>query len=71
MEKLHSYQGWTGRFHEWRDGLRERFANYKETSITETLIELVKNGIRADDPENRSANNEDYSHIYRLVGCHL
>lgn len=67
MEKLHSYQGWTGRFHEWRDSLRERYASYKEQPIKETLIELVKNGIRADDSENRTDNEEDYSHVYRFV----
>lgn len=67
MEKLHSYQGWTGRFHEWRDSLREWYGNCKDKPIKDTLIELVKNGIRADDAENGSPATQDYSHVYRLV----
>lgn len=63
MEKLHSYQGWTGRFHEWRDSIRQKYSTWKE-SHPETGIELIKKVIKRED--NRSINTEnDYSHVYR------
>ncbi|XP_055585955.1 proton-associated sugar transporter A [Uranotaenia lowii] len=30
MEKLHGYQGWTGRLHEFKDSVREKHAAWKE-----------------------------------------
>lgn len=61
MEKLHSYQGWTGRLHEWRDSLRERYANYKDTPISESIMELARNMVKTDNSQ------DDYSHICRFV----
>lgn len=58
MEKLHSYQGWGGRMHEWRDQIRERYANWREQH-PETVIELIKKGARP------SPSSDAYSHIYR------
>lgn len=60
MEKLHSYQGLIGRFHEWRDQLRERYNSWRESP--ETAIELIKKSIHNEDSKNDDA---DYSHIYR------
>lgn len=68
MEKLHSYQGWSGRFNEWRDDVRCRYANWREEH-PETLIELVKRVVReqaeARTNEAIKPGEEDYSHIYR------
>ncbi|XP_035778314.1 proton-associated sugar transporter A-like [Anopheles albimanus] len=30
MEKLHEYQGWSGRWHEWRTGVRQRCETWRE-----------------------------------------
>lgn len=64
MEKLHEYQGWTGRFHEWRDGIREKYTNWRNENPG-NVIELIKkataDAVRSDDDQN------DYSHIYRFV----
>lgn len=65
MEKLHSYQGWGGRLHEWRDDIKVRYANWREEH-PETLIELVKKTAR--EQVVASANDpNDYSHIYRYL----
>lgn len=64
MEKLHEYQGWQGRIHEWRDGIREKISNWREQnpgSIVESIKTSIANKIRSDVDPN------DYSHIYRLV----
>lgn len=65
MEKLHSYQGWGGRFHEWRDDLRARYDNWREEH-PETVIELVKKVAREKAAYSGEAT-DDYSHVYRLV----
>lgn len=65
MEKLHSYQGWGGRFHEWKDDLRARYDNWREEH-PETLIELVKKVTR-EKADHGGEATDDYSHIYRLV----
>ncbi len=66
MEKLHSYQGWGGRFHEWKDDLRTRYDNWREEH-PETLIELVKRVTREQAEQAGGGATDDYSHIYRLV----
>lgn len=64
MEKLHSYQGWGGRIHEWRDDIKVRYENWRETH-PETLIELVKKTARQQATEN--SDPDDFSHIYRYI----
>jgi solute carrier family 45, member 1/2/4 len=66
MEKLHSYQGFSGRFHEWRDDLKAKFANWREDHEGESLVDLAKNTARKSN-ETGGADKEDYSHIYRSV----
>lgn len=64
MEKLHEYQGWQGRIHEWRDGIRERISNWREQnpgSIVDSVKTSIADAIRSDRDPN------DYSHIYRFV----
>lgn len=63
MEKLHSYQGWIGRFHELRQSFRERFSNWRQDN-PDTLIELVKKKIYDESSDRRDA---DYSHLYRFL----
>lgn len=62
MEKLHSYQGWSGRVHEVRDDIKAKITNWKESHAGENIVDLTKN--YAGKSETRS---DDYSHIYRLV----
>lgn len=65
MEKLHSYQGWGGRMHEWRDDLRARYANWRESN-PETVIELVKKKAREGVAATAAENDpDDFSHLYR------
>lgn len=51
--------------HEWRDDLRARYANWRESN-PETVIELVKKkareGVAATEAEN---DPDDFSHLYR------
>lgn len=64
MDKLHSYQGFSGRFHEWRDDIRAKFSNWREDHEGESLVDLTKSysGKAASGGGN---DKEDYSHIYR------
>lgn len=64
MEKLHSYQGWMGRFHEWRQAIGERFTNWRQEN-PETVLELIKKQVQAKSAD--SQDNSDYSHIYRSL----
>lgn len=66
MDKLHSYQGWSGRCHEWKDDVKSKYSNWKEEH-PENVLELVKNKIkRQPGMENGHNNTEnDYSHVYR------
>lgn len=63
MEKLHSYQGWIGRFHEWQQSFRERFTNWRQEN-PENVIELLKKKVYN---ESSSCADADYSHIYRSL----
>lgn len=63
MEKLHSYQGWIGRFHEWRQSVGERFTNWRQEN-PETVIELLKKQVANRTTERENA---DYSHVYRSL----
>ena len=66
MDKLHSYQGFSGRFHEWRDDLRAKFANWRENHEGESLVDLTKS-YAGKSAAPGSGDKEDYSHIYRSV----
>ncbi|KAL5285106.1 hypothetical protein ACFFRR_007070 [Megaselia abdita] len=63
MEKLHEYQGWSGRFHEWRDNIRSKFTNFREEH-PEGLVELAKTSASNQMKGNANAA-QDYSHVYR------
>lgn len=62
MEKLHEYQGLTGRLHQWRDNIREKYSTNQENSTS--FLERVKSTAKDQLKGNASAN-ADYSHIYR------
>lgn len=63
MEKLHEYQGFSGRFHEWRDNIKERFTSFREQH-PENLVDLAKN-TAGDQLKGNASVDQDYSHIYR------
>lgn len=66
MEKLHEYQGWTGRFHEWRDGVRQKFGNWKEENRDQNFVDIAKDYARKlSTAEGKNDTDNDYSHIYR------
>lgn len=52
MDKLHSYQGFSGRLHEWRDDLKAKFSSWRDDREGDNL---TKNGV----------DEADYTHIYR------
>ncbi|XP_058063537.1 proton-associated sugar transporter A [Anopheles bellator] len=77
MEKLEEYQGWAGRWHQWRDGTRERYNGWRERhprGIGQYVLDTFSLG-----PSNAAAgdtvgggsrgewneNTVDFSHIYR------
>lgn len=64
MEKLHEYQGWGGRFHEWRDTIREKCVNWRDEhpgNVIEIVKKAVADAVKSDEDQN------DYSHIHRFV----
>lgn len=66
MDKLHSYQGFSGRLHEWRDDIKAKFANWREDHEGESLVDLTKSVTR-NISAGGNGDKEDYSHIYRSV----
>lgn len=66
MEKLHSYQGWSGRIHGIRDEIKSKVSNWKEEHEGENIVDLTKNYARKIST-GRQDNSNDFSHIYRLV----
>lgn len=68
MDKLHSYQGFSGRFSEWRDNLKARFANWREDHEGESLVDISKSLTqKTASNQGTPGDKDDYSHIYRSV----
>ncbi|XP_058128178.1 proton-associated sugar transporter A [Anopheles ziemanni] len=81
MEKLHEYQGWAGRWHEWRAGTRQRLDAWRERhpgGVRQFVQETVRQGCSLPSgPAQRGTTEElgvgtgwnesavDFSHIYR------
>lgn len=62
MEKLRSYQGFSGQFSEWKSNARAKYDNWKEDHGNESLVDIGGN-LAKNSSGNESEN--DYSHIYR------
>ncbi|XP_062552076.1 proton-associated sugar transporter A [Armigeres subalbatus] len=72
MDKLHDYQGWTGRFHEFKDGLRAKRDAWREQGsggFTQYLRDSIRqSNQRQDNIDTNTSWGEtgvDFSHIYR------
>lgn len=63
MEKLHDYQGLTGRFHQWKDNIKESYNEFRSERPT-NIVEIVKSAVNRQLKGNASANN-DFSHVFR------
>lgn len=66
VDKLHEYQGLTGRFHGFRDKIQEKWSGWKEWKDeipTDKGISGIFNHLRGPPKLERSL--EDYSHVYR------
>ncbi|GJQ74265.1 hypothetical protein Trydic_g19165 [Trypoxylus dichotomus] len=65
VEKLHEYEGFTGRLHEYRDAVKERWQNWRSERSFD-VFGIFKRLFYAT-PSNRQQEpvQEDYSHIYR------
>lgn len=75
-EKLHEYQGWGGRLHEWKDDVKTKYSDWRESNQQQNVVELLLRKAAptpADgmDPSAQSGGGglgqKDYSHIYRSV----
>ncbi|EDW63160.2 membrane-associated transporter protein [Drosophila virilis] len=62
MEKLHEYQGLTGRLHQWRDNVKEKYTSINQGSTN--IFEKAKS-TAMDQLKGNASANVDYSHIYR------
>ncbi|XP_032597718.1 proton-associated sugar transporter A [Drosophila grimshawi] len=60
MEKLNEYQGLTGRLHQWRDNIKEKYSDVNPTNF----VEKAKSSA-LDQLKGNASANVDYSHIYR------
>lgn len=67
MEKLHSYQGWSGRVHEIRDDIKSKIATWKESHEGENIVDLTKNYAKNKATGRSDKGRDDFSHIYRLA----
>lgn len=65
MEKLHEYQGWSGRFHQWREEVKERSSNIRSNS-SGNILDIVKNAVEQQMKGNITTD-QDFSHIYRYL----
>ncbi|XP_039432327.1 proton-associated sugar transporter A [Culex pipiens pallens] len=74
MDKLHDYQGWTGRFHEIKERVRARHAAWRETrggagagagGTGSGLGAYLRESIRTPNQRQDAEGNVDFSHIYR------
>ncbi|XP_015604652.1 proton-associated sugar transporter A isoform X2 [Cephus cinctus] len=66
VDKLHEYEGFTGRVHGFRDKLKEKWESWKELKRdipTDQGIEGFLNHLRG--PPKLERTLDDYSHIYR------
>ncbi|KAH8417303.1 hypothetical protein KR222_008395 [Zaprionus bogoriensis] len=61
MEKLHEYQGLTGRLHQIRDNIKEKYNNQENPSSFLTKVKTTA----IDQLKGNASANVDYSHIYR------
>lgn len=71
MDKLHDYQGWTGRFHEFKEGLRAKRDAWREQrsgGFVQCLRDSIKPSNQRQDNIDSNApwgESVDFSHIYR------
>ena len=73
MEKLHTYQGLAGRWHELRDDLRTKWQDFKENQDASTQVTIggAGGGQVPQEPETTlnqptvPPEHEKYKHIYR------
>ena len=61
MEKLQSYQGWSGRVHEIRDDIRSKISSWKESHEGENFVDLSKNFARKISTGKSDKNQNDFS----------
>ncbi|XP_053681814.1 proton-associated sugar transporter A [Sabethes cyaneus] len=72
MEKLHEYQGWTGRFHGFKETVRAKRDAWREEHNNVGLLQYIKDRLRAPNQQEHDAGgipwderDADFSHIYR------
>lgn len=62
-EKLYEYQGITGRWHTFKDNLREKFASYKEDNSDGLLASVRKKCFGVPQPGDTIT--EEHAHVFR------
>ena len=61
MEKLHDYQGFAGRMHEWRDNIKEKVNQFREQ---DNIVDIAKSTAN-DQLKGNASISQDFSHLYR------
>jgi solute carrier family 45 protein 1/2/4 len=66
MEKLHSYQGFSGRVHEIRDNFKAKISSWRENHEGDNIVDLSKDYARKiSTGKSDGGGRDDFSHIYR------
>lgn len=68
VDKLHDYEGFTGRLHGFRDKISEKWSGWKEWKDqipTDKGIGGVFSHLRG--PPKLERTLDDYSHVYRYI----
>lgn len=67
MDKLHEYEGWTGRAHVWRERIRSRISDLQIPAKIDEFKARISGRPRPtmDVESNAKKSDEVYSHIYR------
>lgn len=68
VDKLHQYQGITGRMHTLRDMAREKIDNWKEEhpeGVKGIAMNVIKTDPHSRGPPKPARSLDDYPHIYR------
>lgn len=67
VDKLHEYEGWTGRAHVWRDRARSRISEWRIPAMVGNFKARISGRPRPtmDVERNEKKSDESYSHIYR------
>lgn len=68
VDKLHEYQGFTGRIHNVRDIMKDKFDHWKQEhpeGVKGIAMNVIKTDPHSRGPPKLERTLDDYPHIYR------